>query len=149
FALTLSISVVVSAIVSLTLTPMMCSVLLRHGQSRESENRRGIAGRLGEGMAEAYSRTLGYVLRHQGATLLVTLATLVATTALYLFMPKSFLPLQDTGLISVVFKADPDVSFAELSRLQGVAVAEARKVPEVADIVSSAGSGTLNQTPNV
>ncbi len=89
------------------------------------------------------------MLRHQGATLLVTFATLAATTGLYLLMPKSFLPQQDTGLVSVVFKADPDVSFAEMSRLQGVAVAAARGVPEVADIVSVAGSGTLNQTPNV
>src|SRR5258706_7452325 len=64
-------------------------------------------------------------------------------------MPKSFLPLQDTGLINVVFKADPDVSFTELSRLQALAVDATLKIPEVADIVSVAGTGAVNQTPNV
>src|SRR5262249_28449602 len=144
FALTLSISVVVSAVVSLTLTPMLCAALLRGSAHQEPEPRRGSASRLGDGLAALYDRTLLFVLRHQGATLLVTFATLAATMGLYVLMPKSFLPLQDTGVISVVFKADPDVSFAEMKRLQGVAVTAARKIPEVADIVSVAGSGPLN-----
>ena len=148
FALTLSMAVVVSAVVSLTLTPMMCAALLRRGGHAPGASR-SIAGRFGDVLAVFYSRTLAYVLRHRTATLLVTLATLVATMGLYIFMPKSFLPLQDTGLINVVFKADPDVSFAELSRLQSVAVDAALKIPEVADVVAVAGTGTVNQTPNL
>jgi multidrug efflux pump len=149
FALTLSIAVVVSAIVSLTLTPMMCAALLPDGGGHLATSRPGLVSRLGDALAAFYARTLGYVLRHRPATLFVTLATLAATTALYILMPKSFLPQQDTGLIAVVFKADPDVSFAEMSRLQGVAVAAVRKSLEVADVVSVAGSGSVNQTPNV
>jgi multidrug efflux pump len=148
FALTLAIAVVVSALVSLTLTPMMCAALLRrtaHGASA----RRTATSRFGDALAVFYSRTLTYVLRHRTATLFVTFATLVATLGLYIFMPKSFLPAQDTGLINVVFKADPDVSYTELSRLQGIAVAAALKVPEVADVTAVAGTGTVNQTPNL
>jgi len=149
FALTLSIAVVVSAVVSLTLTPMMCAALLRQGGGHDHGSSEGVTGRFGDALAHFYARTLTYVLRHRTATLLVTLATLVATMGLYVLMPKSFLPLQDTGLISVVFKADPDVSFVELSRLQSLAVAATRKFPEVADVVSVAGTGAVNQTPNV
>src|SRR5215510_8450844 len=148
FALTLSIAVVVSAVVSLTLTPMMCATLLRHSR-RHDRASQGAANRFGDALAGFYSRTLAYVLRHRSETLLVTLATLAATLGLYALMPKSFLPLQDTGLVNVVFKADPDVSFVELSRLRGLAVDAVRKIPEVADVVSVAGTGTVNQTPNV
>jgi multidrug efflux pump len=148
FALTLSIAVVVSAVISLTLTPMMCAALLQRGGGH-GETRRGLAGRFGDALAAFYARTLVYVLRHRTVTLLVTLGTLAATTALYVLMPKSFLPLQDTGLIAVVFKADPDVSFAEISRLQRVAVSAVGNIAEVSDVVSVAGSGSLNQTPNV
>jgi multidrug efflux pump len=149
FALTLSIAVVVSAVVSLTLTPMMCAALLRRRVRHDDRLNQGVANRLGDALAAFYSRTLTYVLHHRSETLLVTLATLAATLGLYVLMPKSFLPLQDTGLVNVVFKADPDVSFVELSRLRGLAVDAVRKVPEVADVVSVAGTGTVNQTPNV
>src|SRR5262249_25805858 len=145
---TLSIAVVVSALVSLTLTPMMCAALLRHG-ARRSEAKRTATSRFGDALAAFYGRTLAYVLRHRTATLFVTFATLAPTLGLYIFMPKSFLLPQDTGLINVVFKADPDVSFTELSRLQGVAVEAALKVPEVADVIAVAGTGTVNQTPNL
>jgi multidrug efflux pump len=148
FALTLAIAVVVSALVSLTLTPMMCAALLRQ-TAHGSGARRAATSRFGDALALFYSRTLTYVLRHRTATLFVTFATLVATLGLYIFMPKSFLPAQDTGLINVVFKADPDVSYSELSRLQGIAVDAALKVPEVADITAVAGTGTVNQTPNL
>jgi multidrug efflux pump len=149
FALTLSIAVVVSAVISLTLTPMMCAALLRQGGGHREGASEGIVGRSGDALAAFYARTLTYVLRHRTATLLVTVATLVATMGLYVLMPKSFLPQQDTGLINVVFKADPDVSFAELSRLQHIAVAATLKIADVADIVSVAGTGAVNQTPNV
>jgi multidrug efflux pump len=149
FALTLSIAVVVSAVISLTLTPMMCAALLRDSGGHGERASGGISGRFGDALGAFYARTLAYVLRHRPATLVVTVATLVATMGLYVLMPKSFLPLQDTGLINVVFKADPDVSFTELSRLQALAVDATLKIPEVADIVSVAGTGAVNQTPNV
>src|SRR5262249_21228038 len=120
-----------------------------HGGAERGGPSNGLAGRLGAALAAFYGRTLAHVLRHRAATLTVTLATLLATMALYLLMPKSFLPLQDTGLISVVLKADPDVSFAEMSRLQSVAVSAVRNIPEVADVVSVAGAGSVNQTPNI
>ena len=149
FALTLAIAVVVSAIVSLTLTPMMCSQLLRGAVHKHDAPSTGLVGRLGDGLADFYARTLAFVLRHRPATLLVTLGTLLLTLAMYAFMPKSFLPAQDTGLITVVFKSDPDVSFSEMARLQGVASDAVRKIAEVSDVVSVAGSGPVNPTPNV
>ena len=149
FALTLSIAVVVSAVISLTLTPMMCASITGGNTHTGPSARAGLIGRMGDGLAAFYERSLGFVLRHRPATLLVTLATLAATIALYTFMPKSFLPQQDTGLISVVFKADPDASFPEMARLQALALTAARRSPEVADVVSVAGSSTANQTPNV
>jgi len=148
FALTLSMAVLVSAVVSLTLTPMMCAALLRHGRGGH-EAGASAANRFGDALAAFYSWTLNFTLRHRTATLAVTLATLAATTGLYVVMPKSFLPLQDTGLITVVFKADPDVSFAELSRLQGVAVAKTLKIADIADVASVAGTGSVNQAPNI
>ncbi len=150
FALTLSIAVVVSAIVSLTLTPMMCAALLKkaHHGPREGE-REGAIERLGTGLVRFYETTLTAVLRHQGVALLVVAVTLALTLALYVFMPKSFLPLQDTGLVAVAVKADPDVSFTEITRIQSAAAERVRTIPEVADIVGVVGSGALNPTPNV
>jgi multidrug efflux pump len=148
FALTLSMAVVVSAIVSLTLTPMMCASILQEVRHSDAGSE-GAAGRFGTWLADAYAASLAFVLRHQFATLLITFATLALTILLYVAMPKSFLPQQDTGLITIAIVADPDVSFAEMSRLQRLAVASAREISEVADVVSVAGSSTVNPTPNV
>ncbi len=149
FALTLSIAVVVSAIVSLTLTPMMCAQLLRGAPHKASSAQSGIINWFGDGLAAAYASTLVIVLRHRALTLLVTLATVILTLAMYLLMPKSFLPPQDTGLITVVFKSDPDVSFTEMSRLQALATTAVQSIPEVVDVVSVAGTGAVNPTTNV
>lgn len=150
FALTLSTAVVVSAVVSLTLTPMMCGVLL--GNSKRTDRTKGQASaldRLGNLLSNGYATSLGFALRHRTATLVIAVATLVLTTVLYVVMPKSFLPLQDTGLITVAATADPDVSFAEIARLQQEATVAIRQVAEVKDIVSVAGTGSVNPTPNV
>ncbi len=158
FALTLSIAVVVSAIVSLTLTPMMCAKLLRasrHSRSRENEGRGmetpsgSLAARFGDALAAFYARTLVLVLRHRKLTLSATAATVALTVTLYAVMPKSFLPLQDTGLITVVLEADPDASFTEMTRLQSQAVGIVRHAPEVAEVVSVVGAGSANPTPNI
>ncbi|WP_072373018.1 efflux RND transporter permease subunit [Hyphomicrobium sp. NDB2Meth4] len=149
FALTLTIAVVVSAIVSLTLTPMMAAKLLKH----QPEGRGNWLGRafnwLMDMVIEGYRRTLELVLRHQTLTLLATVATLVITIWLYIIIPKGFLPPQDTGLITAALEAEPQVSFTELSRLQAEVTAVVRKDPDVQGVVSVVGVGQLNPTPNV
>ena len=121
FALTLTIAVVASAIVSLTLTPMMCSRLLRatedRGRLTDNAVTRWFSGLL-DRTVEFYHRSLIWVLRRQWQTLLVTLVTLAATIFLYVIIPKGFLPLQDTGLITAVTEASTDVSFDEMQRRQ-------------------------------
>ena len=151
FALTLTIAVVASAIVSLTLTPMMCSRLLRHvpgGGEAETTGMRGRFNGLVDRTVEAYRKSLEWVLRHQRATLIVTLVTLAATVALYIVVPKGFLPLQDTGLITAVTEAGTDVSFDEMQRQQRAVEAAIRTDPDVAGVVSVIGVSPINATPN-
>ncbi len=148
FALTLTIAVAVSMVVSLTLTPMLCSRILRptHG-GRSNAVTRGF-NRMVDATVEAYGRSLEWVLRHQTLTLLTTVATLVATIGLYVVIPKGFLPSQDTGLITAVFEAGQDVSFAEMRRLQAQASDAIRHDPDVAGLVSVIGISPVNPTPN-
>jgi multidrug efflux pump len=150
FALTLTIAVVVSAVVSLTLTPMMCAHLLRRDD--QSGNWLGRWGdRLNEYIEttiEYYRRSLEWVLGRQRETLIVTIITLAATIALYALMPKGFLPLQDTGLITAVTEAGTDVSFTEMQRRQQQVEAALRDDPDVAGLISVIGVSTSNPTPN-
>jgi len=148
FALTLTIAVVASAVVSLTLTPMMCGRLLRQ-QVGGADNAltRSFHAAI-ERTVDFYHRTLMWVLRRQLATLLVTLATLAATVFLYIVIPKGFLPLQDTGLITAVTEAGTDVSFTEMQRRQNDVEAIVRADPDVAGVVSVIGVSPLNATPN-
>ena len=149
FALTLTIAVVVSAIVSLTLTPMMCAQLLKgHVEPKEPAVSRGFSWGI-DGIVELYRITLEWVLRHQRATLLVTCLTLAITVWLYIIAPKGFLPDQDTGLVTAVLEAEPQVSFTELSSVQQQVADAVKKDPAVAGVVAVAGVGTLNTTPNV
>ncbi len=148
FALTLTIAVVTSAVVSLTLTPMMCSRLLRHTAARPEGAVRGGFNRLIDATVDFYHRSLEWVLRHQTATLVVTGLTLVATVWLYVAAPKGFLPAQDTGLVSAVIEAGPEVSFAEMQRLQGEVADTIRRDPDVTGVVSVVGISPLNPTPN-
>ena len=148
FALTLTIAVVASAIISLTLTPMMCGRLLRRSSDLPSS---ALAQRFNgyvERTVEAYHQSLLWVLRRQRATLMVTLATLAATIFLYIIIPKGFLPLQDTGMITAVTEVGTDVSFAEMARKQAQAEAAIAAVPDIASVVSVIGVSTLNSTPN-
>ncbi|MBV9348894.1 MAG: efflux RND transporter permease subunit [Pseudolabrys sp.] len=148
FALTLTIAVVASAVVSLTLTPMMCAHLLRpQSEDREYPLLRRLNGYV-ERTVEAYHRSLLWVLRRQWETLMLTLVTVVATVALYLLMPKGFLPLQDTALITAVTEAGTDVSFAEMQRRQNEVEKAVRADPDVTGVVSVLGVSTLNATPN-
>src|SRR5262249_1514288 len=139
FALTLTLAVVVSMVISLTLTPMLCSRLLRVTHEGPGNPLARGFNRMVDATIVGYGRTLEWVLRHQGATLLPTLVTLIAAVALYVAMPKGFLPPQDTGLITAVIEAGQDVSFAEMRRLQGEAVEAIRRDPDVAGVVSVIG----------
>ena len=148
FAATLTIAVVVSMVISLTLTPMMCSRLLRApkegGQSRIGR----AAAAATERFIGGYRRSLLVVLRHQTLTLLITLATLVATGWLYVVAPKGFLPNQDSGLITATVEASQDVSFAELRRRDARVVAAVREDPAVRSVVSVLGVGEQTPTSN-
>ncbi|HJZ78208.1 MAG TPA: efflux RND transporter permease subunit [Vicinamibacterales bacterium] len=147
FALTLTIAVVTSAVVSLTLTPMMCSRLLRQ-TTAEPAGGGGLFHRLVDWSVEAYRRSLDWVLHHETLTLVVTAATLVATIALYVVIPKGFLPLQDTGLIFAVMEGGPEVSFTEMKRLQGTVESAIRQDHDVTGVVSVIGVTPINATPN-
>jgi multidrug efflux pump len=144
FAMTLTIAVVVSAIVSLTLTPMMCSKLLRGGHDEKS----GIIGRFIERVIAGYDRSLEFVFRHQGATLIVALMTVVLTIWLYVIMPKGFLPDQDTGAITAVVEGSPQISFTEMTKLQKDVAAIVATDRDVAGVASIVGIGQLNATQN-
>jgi multidrug efflux pump len=146
-ALTLTIAVVMSAIVSLTLTPMMCSRLLRHTRDSGDWITRAF-DRAVDRTVESYRRSLERVLRHQALTLLATLVTVAATIVLYIVMPKGFLPLQDTGLITAVAEAGPEVSFAEMQRLVGKAAQAISRDPDVTGVAAVIGVSPINPTPN-
>ena len=148
FAMTLTYSIIVSAIISLTLTPMMCGRLLK----AESEEHANWFFRLSEAgfkaMLRFYEWSLRIVLRHEGLTQAVALATLVATVWLYIQVPKGFLPQQDTGLIVATTDADETISFDAMSQLQSRVAEIARRDPDVAGVDSFIGAGTINTTPN-
>jgi len=147
FALTLTIAVVTSAIVSLTLTPMMCGWLLRHTEDRPS----ALGARINQWVdwsVEGYRQSLDWVLARQTPTLILTALTLAATILLYIIVPKGFLPLQDTSLITAVSEAGVEVSFTEMQRLQALAAEAIRKDPDVTGVVSVVGVSPVNPTPN-
>ena len=146
FAVVLSTSVVVSAVVSLTLTPMLCGRLLR---ADAKPNR--LTGWFEHGfvrLTRGYQRTLAVALRPQGLVLLVALGTLVGTVLLYVVTPKGFLPQQDTGVIVAVTEASQSASVPRMSALQTQLAEVARRDPAVAGVVSFVGAGTINATPN-
>ncbi len=144
FALTLTLAVVISAVVSLTLTPMMCGHILSRANAHEGESEHGLFAAL----RRAYGRTLECVLRHETATLWLAVATLVATIGLYMVVPKGFLPAQDTGLITATLDARDDISFGAMSALQERVAELALRDPDIAGVASFLGAGTVNTTPN-
>ncbi len=149
FAVTLAVSVVVSAAVSLTLTPMMCGRLLKPiGVARrpnlvvrafDAGFRRTTAG---------YRRTLGWALAAQPLVLLVAVATLAGTLLLYVAMPKGFLPAQDTGVLVAVTEASQAISIPAIAKLQARFASAVQADPAVASVVSFVGAGSINPTPN-
>jgi hydrophobe/amphiphile efflux-1 (HAE1) family protein len=148
FAVTLSIAIVVSALLSLTLTPMMCAKLLRpihesrHGRLYEWSER------FFKSMIGTYDRGLKWVLRHQRTTLLVTIGTLCLTLILFYVVPKGFFPQQDTGLLQGVSEAAPDVSFQKMMELQRALSEVVIADPDVSSVASFIGADGVNTTTN-
>jgi multidrug efflux pump len=148
FAITLAVTILVSAFVSLTLTPMMCAKLLRHQKKedetwfyRKSEN-------VFNAVIAFYGRTLKFVLRFRAVTLLITFATLVGTILLYVYVPKGFFPVQDTGVILGVSEAPQSVSFRSMSDRQQSLTEAILKDPAVESLSSFIGIDGINTTLN-
>ena len=148
FAVTLGVTIVVSAIVSLTLTPMMCAHLLRHKPAQQQGRLFRASERVWDAGIGFYARTLRFVLKHQGATLLVALATLVVTGVLFWTIPKGFFPVQDTGVVLGISQAPQDVSFASMSRRQQALAKVILQDPDVESLSSFIGIDGTNTTIN-
>ena len=148
FAVTLAVTIIISAVVSLTLTPMLCAKLLRH-KEKGSEGRFYRASEVVfEKTIALYGKTLEVVLRFRGITLLVAAATLVLTVYLYVIIPKGFFPVQDTGVIQGVSEADQGVSFTEMTQLQRRLATVILKDPAVDSLSSFIGADGTNTTLN-
>ena len=148
FAMTVAITVVVSAVVSLTLTPMMCSRFLRSHHAEKHNILYRVVESFFEGLLNFYRRTLDVALKYQFITLMVFFATMAVTGYLYVLIPKGFFPNQDTGVLVGITKAGQDVSFSEMARRQ-VAIANViSQDPAVAGLSSSIGAGLGGQTGN-
>jgi len=148
FAVTLSVTILISAAVSLTLTPMMCARLLHHKRPEEQSRFYRASERAFQRIIAFYGRTLAWVLRHQRATLAVAAATLVATILLYLVVPKGFFPVQDTGVILGISEAPQSVSFQAMARRQQDLAHEILKDPAVVSLSSFIGIDGTNTTMN-
>ena len=148
FAITLSVAVAVSAIVSLTLTPMMCSRLLKQDTKEAHGRFYNLTERMFQGMLDWYERGLKWVLKHQPLTLMVAIATLVITIWLYIIIPKGLLPQQDTGLIVGETDAAQSISFKAMVERQRLIAEIVRKDPDVVNVASFVGAGTVNATAN-
>jgi multidrug efflux pump len=148
FAITLSVAILVSAVVSLTVTPMMCAKLLRREPEGERSRIYRASERAFEGVIGLYATTLQWVLRHQPATLVVTAATLVLTLILYTVVPKGFFPVADTGVILGVTEAPETISFAAMAERQQALAQVILKDPDVTSLSSFIGVDGTNMTPN-
>jgi hydrophobe/amphiphile efflux-1 (HAE1) family protein len=149
FAVTLSVAIAVSLVLSLTTTPMMCARFLR--QHNPSERSR--AYRLGErafnGLLAGYDRGLRWVLRHQNLVLLITVGTLFLNIYLYIIVPKGFFPQEDTGRLGGAARASQDISFDAMSVKQAQLAEIVQKDPGVDYVLAFAGSGGGGATTNV
>ncbi len=148
FSLTLSLAVALSALISLTLTPMMCAHLLRPTTAQRSPVAHAI-DRLWTHLREHYRRALLAVLRHRELVLLLFGTTLAGTLTLFLAIPKGLLPRQDTSEIAVTTHARADISLRAFARRQAQAVARILHNPAVAGVTSYIGTGLTNPTPNI
>jgi len=148
FAITLAVAILISLVISLTLTPMMCARLLRHEPEAEQGRFYRSAGAFIDGMIERYAVGLRWVLRHQPLTLLVAIGTMALTVVLYLAVPKGFFPVQDTGVIQGISEAPQSISFSAMSERQQRLADVILRDPAVASLSSYIGVDGDNPTLN-
>ena len=148
FAITLSVTILVSAVVSLTLTPMMCSRLLKSSHGQKQTRFYMASERAFDSIIAFYGRTLKWVLKYQNATLLVAAATLVLTIFLYVIVPKGFFPVQDTGIIQGISEAAQSISFEAMSGKQQQLTHAILQDPAVESVSSFIGIDGTNTTLN-
>ena len=148
FAITLSVTILVSAVVSLTLTPMMCAKLLKHDPEAQKGRFYQASERGFEAVIGFYGKTLKWVLQHQTMTLIVAVATLLLTVFLYVIIPKGFFPVQDTGIIQGISEAGQSISFDAMAQRQQELSAVILKDPAVESLSSFIGIDGTNTTLN-
>src|SRR5690606_3227455 len=149
FAITLTVAILISAIVSLTLTPMMCAKLLRPEAARQ-EGRLGRAVGAGfERVVDAYMRALDVALAHRSIVMGMFVGSLVATIALWIWIPKGFFPIQDTGALNLSIEGPQSISFDAMGELQQRVAAEVLADPAVSHVASFIGVDGENPTLNV
>jgi multidrug efflux pump len=149
FAITLSVTILISAVVSLTLVPMACAKLLKPETPHDQENafQRGSREAF-DWIIEMYGHALTWVLDHQPITLLIALATFALTAMLYIMIPKGFFPLQDTGVIQAISEAPQSVSYAAMAERQQQLASVILKDPDVVSLSSFIGVDGTNNTLN-
>jgi multidrug efflux pump len=148
FAVTLAVAILISAVVSLTLTPMMCAKLLHHTPENEQSRFYHWSGDLFERVIVQYGKALNWVLDRQTATLWVAVATLVLTVILYIFVPKGFFPIQDTGVIQGITDAPQSISFGAMGERQRALARVILQDPAVESLSSFIGVDGVNATLN-
>ena len=148
FAITLAVSILISAVVSLTLTPMMCAKLLRHTPEAEQGRFYHASGVFFERVISRYGEMLTWVLDHQKATLLTAIATLLLTVFLYIIVPKGFFPVQDTGMIQGISEAPQTISFPAMAERQQRLARVILQDPAVENLSSFIGVDGTNVTLN-
>jgi len=148
FAITLSVTILVSAVVSLTLTPMMCSRLLREKSTAQEGRFYRASERVFQKVIDFYGETLRWVLRYRAVTLLVAAATLVLTVWLYAIVPKGFFPVEDTGVIQGITEASQRISFPAMAQQQQALAQVVLKDPAVESLSSFIGVDGTNTTLN-
>jgi multidrug efflux pump len=148
FAITLAVTIVISAVVSLTLVPMMCARLIRHRLESERTSFDLQAERVFNSIIGSYDSALTWVLDHQPLTLLVAVLTLALTGLLYYEIPKGFFPVQDTGMIQAITEASQSVSYQEMAKLQNQLAEAVLKDDDVDTLSSYVGIDGTNKTLN-
>ena len=148
FAVTLSVTILMSAAISLSLTPMMCAKLLRHKDETKQSRFYKASERWFNWVIDRYATTLRWVLQHQPATLVVTVATLVLTILMYIYVPKGFFPVQDTGVILGISEAPQTISFQGMTDRQRALAQVILKDPDVVSLSSFIGVDGTNMTTN-
>jgi multidrug efflux pump len=148
FAITLAVTILISAVVSLTLVPMMCAKLLRHQPETEKSTIGRVTQRWFDGVIAGYGRMLGWVLDHQAPTLLVAVGTVALTAYLYVIIPKGFFPVQDTGLIQGISEAPQSISYTAMAARQRALAEIILRDQDVESLSSFIGVDGTNMTLN-